>query len=179
MTHNLSVVYNRQAWWNKPHLFSLTWRCFGTYGNSITVIASWWSCGVRRLSKKKKIDDVHLCYWRNNFSVIFSLWSAHLSLNHIHSGDQNIVSEEEQTQLEDLLQDVQTFEHNCMETSDNLLNAEKMTALEEDIQIKVQEFQSQLQQILSRRWKSPNVEKKMYTAGQVCIVYGTKDLLYW
>lgn len=73
---------------------------------------------------------------------------ANLSMNHINKGDQKTISGEVQHHLEDLLQNVQDFEHTCMEKSNEPLSAEKIAELETEVDEKVVEFQSQLYKIL-------------------------------
>lgn len=69
-------------------------------------------------------------------------------MNHINKEDQKTISEEVQHHLEDLLQNVQDFEHTCMEKSNEPLSAEKIAELETEVDEKVVEFQSQLYKIL-------------------------------
>lgn len=69
-------------------------------------------------------------------------------MNHINKGDQKTISGEVQHHFEDLLQNVQDFEHTCMEKSNEPLSAEKIAELETEVDEKVVEFQSQLYKIL-------------------------------
>ncbi|XP_062599690.1 uncharacterized protein LOC134261255 isoform X2 [Saccostrea cucullata] len=76
---------------------------------------------------------------------------AYLSLNHIYRDDQKKITEDTQKKLEDLLQDVQTFEHTCLSASETVLEDVKFRELEREVEQKVKEFGSQLCQITQQR----------------------------
>lgn len=67
--------------------------------------------------------------------------SAYLSLNHLTSKAENMVTDDTQGKLEDLLQEVQAFEHTCLELSDERGYGE----LEAEVEKRVQEFKTRLE----------------------------------
>ncbi|XP_061179745.1 uncharacterized protein LOC133188372 [Saccostrea echinata] len=76
---------------------------------------------------------------------------AYLSLNHIYSADQKRLTDDTQKKLEDLLQNVQTFEHTCLNASETVLEDGEFREWEREVEQKVQEFSSQLCQITQRK----------------------------
>lgn len=96
------------------------------------------------MTEYESLIFLHIVEYKIDIDLL--IFSAYLALNHINRGDQTTISEEVQNHLEDLLQKVQDFEHNCLEKE--LLTAEKIAQLETEVDEKVVEFQSQLHRIL-------------------------------
>lgn len=96
------------------------------------------------MTEYESFNFLHIVEYKIDIDLL--IFSAYLALNHINRGDQTTISEEVQNHLEDLLQNVQDFEHKCMEKE--LLTAEKIAQLETEVDKKVVEFQSQLHRIL-------------------------------
>lgn len=96
------------------------------------------------MTEYESLIFLHIVEYKIDIDLL--IFSAYLALNHINRGDQTTISEEVQNHLEDLLQNVQDFEHMCMEKE--LLTAEKIAQLETEVDKKVVKFQSQLHRIL-------------------------------